>query len=174
MVQRELLRSSMNNDANDPDGKKRKRDESPDAEEGEKKKRKKLRRKKPKKTKVKSEDQQSSGVLEDDKDDSSDSSADSYQQSATTARRILWQRGHQANLPSKVQQIIRDATVSCIQDALRPLQDIGFAIVQDFTTVFHPKHRCTAEQKDFIHKRKFNTHLLCAVSRHKLKQNLDG
>jgi hypothetical protein len=73
-----------------------------------------------------------------------------------------------------VQQIIRDATVSSIQDALRPLQDIGFAIVQDFTTVFHPKHRCTAEQKDFIHKRKFNILVLCAVSRHKLKQNLDG
>ncbi len=113
---------------------------------------------------MKFEDEQSSCVLEDDKEDSSDIDADSFQLSANTARRILWQRGHQANLPSKVQQIIRDATVSCLQDALRPLQDMGFAIVEDFTAVFHPKHRCTNEQKDFINKRKLTGQNLCDIS----------
>ncbi len=74
------------------------------------------------------------------------------QQSAQTARRILWQRSHQHNVPSKVQQIIRDATVTKMSQAWKPLSEIGFAIIEDMTEVFAPKYRWTMEQRDYIHK----------------------
>jgi hypothetical protein len=78
------------------------------------------------------------------------------QQSANTARRILWQRGHAANVPSKVKELIAAATVSRVEDAMEPLQTLGFAILEDMTVAFSPKNRCTKEQRDFI--TKCNTH----------------
>ena len=92
----------------------------------------------------------------DNADDSSAGESDQegtyVQQSAQTARRILWQRGHQANVPSKVEQLIRAATVTCVSDAWKPLCEIGFAIIDDMTEVFAPKYRCTMEQREYIHK----------------------
>jgi hypothetical protein len=85
-------------------------------------------------------------------DDEADAEVQYVQQSANTARRILWQRGHSANVPSKVQQLIQSATVSNIAEALHPLCEIGFAIVEDVTEVFAPKFRFTMEQRDYIHK----------------------
>ena len=82
----------------------------------------------------------------------SDQESSYLNQSAHTARRILWQRGHQANVPSKVQQIIQAATVKSMSEAWKPLCEIGFAIIEDMTEVFAPKNRCTMEQRDYIHK----------------------
>ena len=73
-------------------------------------------------------------------------------QSAQTARRVLWQRGHQANVPSKVEQIISAATVKSMSEAWKPLCEIGFAIIDDMSEVFAPKYRCTMEQRDYINK----------------------
>jgi hypothetical protein len=70
--------------------------------------------------------------------------------SGNTARRILWQRGHEAQLPSTVRNIIESATVKTMSEALHPLCEYGFAIIEDMTDVFHPKNRCTKEQRDFI------------------------
>ena len=79
------------------------------------------------------------------------------QQSANTARRILWQRGHAANVPSKVKELIAAATVTRVEDAMEPLQTLGFAILEDMTVAFSPKNRCTKEQRDFITKCKTHT-----------------
>ena len=73
-------------------------------------------------------------------------------QSAQTTRRVLWQRGHQANVPSKVEQIISAATVKSMSEAWKPLCEIGFAIIDDMSEVFAPKYRCTMEQRDYINK----------------------
>ncbi len=105
-----------------------------------KRKRKGNRRRKP----IKAED--------DDSDLSSQSDGEPIQQTASTARRVLWQRGHAAFLPSVKRQIIEDATVDCVADALTPLCEFGFAIVNNVNEAFHPKHRLTREQRDFIHK----------------------
>ena len=67
-----------------------------------------------------------------------------------TARRILWQRGHNAMLPSIKHAIIEDATVDSVAEAHAPLCTYGFAIIRDMTEVFAPKNRCTREQRDFI------------------------
>ena len=72
--------------------------------------------------------------------------------SSNTARRILWQRGHAAQLPSAKADIIRRATVANISDAYDPLCQLGFAIIEDMTEVYAPKNRCTREQRDFINK----------------------
>ena len=69
-----------------------------------------------------------------------------------TARRILWQRGHNAMLPSVKHAIIEDATVDSVAEAHGPLSTYGFAIIRDMTEVFAPKNRCTREQRDFITK----------------------
>ena len=65
--------------------------------------------------------------------------------SGNTARRILWQRGHETQLPSTVRNIIESATVKTMSEALHPLCEYGFAIIEDITDVFHPKNRCTKE-----------------------------
>jgi hypothetical protein len=81
-----------------------------------------------------------------------------------TARRILWQRGHGALLPSTIRGIIAEATVRTLAEARAPLQDLGFAIIEDMTEVYAPKNRCTKEQRDFIHKCKYalpTSTLLC-------------
>jgi hypothetical protein len=101
---------------------------------------------------VKKEKNDSGDDEEDDLEDDADGEVQYVQQSANTARRILWQRGHSANVPSKVQQLIQSATVKNIADALHPLCEIGFAIVEDMSEVFAPKARCTMEQRDYIHK----------------------
>ena len=82
----------------------------------------------------------------------SDSSVEFLQNSANTARRILWQRGHNAMLPSMKKQIIEDATVDSVAEAHGPLKEYGFAIVRDMAEAFAPKNRCTREQRDFITK----------------------
>ncbi len=89
---------------------------------------------------------------EDSSEGGSDQESSYLNHSAHTARRILWQRGHQANVPSKVQQIIQAATVKSMSEAWKPLCEIGFAIIEDMTEVFAPKYRCTMEQRDYIHK----------------------
>jgi hypothetical protein len=85
-------------------------------------------------------------------DSDSDSSVEFLQNSANTARRILWQRGHNAMLPSMKKQLVMDATVDTVAEAHRPLCEYGFAIVRDMTEAFAPKTRCTREQRDFITK----------------------
>ena len=85
-------------------------------------------------------------------DSDSDSSVEFLQNSANTARRILWQRGHNAMFPSMKKQIIEDATVDSVAEAHGPLQEFGFAIVRDMAEAFAPKNRCTREQRDFITK----------------------
>ena len=81
----------------------------------------------------------------------SDSSVEILQTvGANTARRILWQRGHNAMLPSIKRAIIEDATVDSVAEAHGPLCTYGFAIIRDMTEVFAPKNRCTREQRDFI------------------------
>jgi hypothetical protein len=72
-------------------------------------------------------------------DTDSDSSVEFIQNSASTARRILWQRGHNAMLPSTKKQIIDNVTVDSVADAHGPLCEYGFAIVRDMTEVFAPK-----------------------------------
>ena len=74
-------------------------------------------------------------------------------QSANTARRILWQRGHAATVPSVVDEMIRDATVSTLTAALATMREYGFAIIHDMTEVFAPGNRCTAQQRDFLARR---------------------
>jgi hypothetical protein len=74
-------------------------------------------------------------------------------QSANTARRILWQRGHAATVPSAVNEMIRDATVTTHPAALAIMREYGFAIIVDMTEVFAPGNRCTAQQRDFLAKR---------------------
>ncbi len=108
---------------------------------------------------------------DDDSDLSSLSDGEPIQQSANTARRVLWQRGHAAFLPSAKRQIVEDATVDCVADALSPLCEFGFAIVNNVNNAFHPKHRLTREQRDFIHKCKSpytDTYcsLHCAIALH--------
>ena len=89
--------------------------------------------------------------LADDNDDV-ESDVEFVHQSSNTARRILWQRGHAAQMPSAKADIIRRATVTNLKDAYDPLCVLGFAIVEDMTEVFAPKNRCTREQRDFINK----------------------
>ncbi len=57
-------------------------------------------------------------------------------QTANTARRILWQRGHAATTPSKIRELVEQATVQRLEDALEPLQTIGFAILDDISEAF--------------------------------------
>ena len=76
-----------------------------------------------------------------------------FTQSANTARRILWQRGHAATLPSVVNEMIRDATVNTLPAALATMREYGFAIIADMTEVFAPGNRCTAQQRDFLARR---------------------
>jgi hypothetical protein len=73
-------------------------------------------------------------------------------QTGNTARRILWQRGHAATTPSKIRELVEQATVKRVEDALEPLQTIGFAILDDISEAFAPRNRCTKEQRDFIKK----------------------
>jgi hypothetical protein len=92
-----------------------------------------------------------------EKNDNDNSDVDDWDlecvlQSANTARRILWQRGHAATVPSKVRELIEKATVRRVEDAIEPLKTLGFAIIEDMTEVFHPKNRCTKEQRDYIDK----------------------
>jgi hypothetical protein len=91
-------------------------------------------------------------VDEDSSGGESDQEGPYVHQSAQTARRVLWQRGHQANVPSKVEQIISAATVKSMLEAWKPLCEIGFAIIDDMSEVFAPKYRCTMEQRDYINK----------------------
>ena len=79
-------------------------------------------------------------------------------QTGTTARRILWQRGHAATTPSKIRELVEQATVQRLEDALEPLQTIGFAILDDISEAFTPRNRCTKEQRDFIKKCTFLSH----------------
>ncbi len=79
-------------------------------------------------------------------------------QTANTARRILWQRGHAATTPSKIKELVEQATVQRLEDALEPLQTIGFAILDDISEAFAPRNRCTKEQRDFIKKCTFLSH----------------
>ena len=81
---------------------------------------------------------------------------------ANTARRVLWQRGHNTMLPSVKRAIIEAATVDSIAEAHEPLMTHGFAIISDMTEAFAPKNRCTREQRDFI--TKCNTTLMPAFS----------
>ncbi len=108
--------------------------------------------------------------LDDDAEGSSGGDSDQegtyVQQTAQTARRILWQRGHQGNVPSKVEQLISAATVTCMADAWKPLCEIGFAIIDDMTEVFAPKVRYTMEQRDYIHKCACHLYTLTLSLRH--------
>ena len=90
----------------------------------------------------------------DSDDNSSDSDEDVkvVEHTPNTARRILWQRGHGSLLPSTVRGIIAEATVRTMAEARVPLQQLGFAIIEDMTEVYAPKNRCTKEQRDFIQK----------------------
>jgi hypothetical protein len=92
---------------------------------------------------------------EDANDEDTDSDVEFVQQSSNTARRILWQRGHAATLPSTKADIIERATVSTVADAFNPLCEFGFAIISGMPEVFAPKNRCTREQRDFINKCKW-------------------
>ena len=92
------------------------------------------------------------GNNDNDNSDENYNSDDDVKQSANTARRILWQRGHAALVPSVVMELIKKATVSRVEDALEPLKTLGFAILEDMTEAFHPKNRCTKEQRDYIEK----------------------
>jgi hypothetical protein len=85
-------------------------------------------------------------------DNEQDWDVEFVQPSANSARRILWQRGHAATVPSKVRELIRKATVTCMADALEPLRTLGFAILEDVTVAFAPKNGFTKEQRDFIEK----------------------
>ena len=89
---------------------------------------------------------------EDADDEEISSDVEFVQQSSNTARRILWQRGHAATLPSTKADIIKRATVATVAEAYHPLCELGFAIISDMTEVFAPKNRCTREQRDFINK----------------------
>jgi hypothetical protein len=90
----------------------------------------------------------------DSDENSSDSDEDVkvVEHTPNTARRILWQRGHGSLLPSTVRGIIAEATVRTMAEARVPLQQLGFAIIEDMTEVYAPKNRCTKEQRDFIQK----------------------
>jgi len=79
-------------------------------------------------------------------------------QTANTARRILWQRGHAATTPSKIKELVEQATVQRLEDALEPLQTIGFAILDDISEAFAPRNRCTKVQRNFIKKCTFLSH----------------
>jgi hypothetical protein len=78
-----------------------------------------------------------------------------------TARRKVWQRG-QANYgredTCKVRKLVQKATVTRVEDALKPLQTLGFAILEDMTEAFAPRNRCTKKQRDFIKKCKTPYH----------------
>ena len=91
-------------------------------------------------------------LSEDADDEEISSDVEFVQQSSNTARRILWQRGHAATLPSTKADIIKRATVATVAEAYHPLCELGFAIISDMTEVFAPKNRCTREQRDFINK----------------------
>jgi chemotaxis protein histidine kinase CheA len=89
---------------------------------------------------------------DEDANDDVDSDVEFVHLSCNSARRILWQRGHAAQLPSAKADIIRRATVANLADAYDPLCQLGFAIIEDMTEVFAPKNRCTREQRDYIEK----------------------
>jgi hypothetical protein len=96
-----------------------------------------------------------------DSDMEQDWDVEFVQQSANSARRILWQRGHAATVPSKVRELIQRATVTCMADALEPLRTLGFAILEDVTVAFAPKNGFTKEQRDFIEKGLTPAHRHC-------------
>ena len=121
------------------------------------KKRKLTSRQMKKKGATTSAEGSSNSVNDGEKNDNNNSDDDNWdedeiKQSANTARRILWQRGHAATVPSKVRELIEKATVRRVEDALEPLKTMGFAILEDMTEAFHPKNRCTKEQRDYIEK----------------------
>ena len=67
------------------------------------------------------------------------------------SRRELWQRGHLAvNRPSKIAQEVALVTCNTLQECQKSMRMHGWAILKDMTTVFHPRHRCTQQQRDFI------------------------
>ena len=67
------------------------------------------------------------------------------------SRRELWQRGHLAvNRPSKLAQEVALVTCNTLQECQKSMRMHGWAILKDMTTVFHPRHRCTQQQRDFI------------------------
>jgi hypothetical protein len=98
---------------------------------------------------------------DEDSDMEQDWDVEFIQQSANSARRILWQRGHAAIVPSKVRELIQRATVTCMADALEPLRTLGFAILEDVTVAFAPKNGFTKEQRDFIEKGLTPAHRHC-------------
>ena len=67
------------------------------------------------------------------------------------SRRELWQRGHLVvNRPSKIAQEVALVTCNTLQECQKSMRMHGWAILKDMTTVFHPRHRCTQQQRDFI------------------------
>ena len=94
-------------------------------------------------------------------DEDVDADVEFLQQSSNTARRILWQRGHNSTLPSTKAEIIKRATVATMAEAFNPLYQYGFAIIDDMTEVFSPKNRCTREQRDFVNK--CESTLVCCI-----------
>ena len=91
-------------------------------------------------------------------EDDDDSDVASVQQTTNTARRILWQRRHAAIVPSTVRGLVQEATVTRLEDALQPLQTLGYAILDDMTEAFAPRNRCTKKKRNFIHKCKTPPH----------------
>jgi hypothetical protein len=72
-----------------------------------------------------------------------------------TQHDVFYGNADMALLPSTIRGIIAEATVRTLAEARAPLQDLGFAIIEDMTEVYAPKNRCTKEQRDFIHKCKY-------------------
>lgn len=67
------------------------------------------------------------------------------------SRRELWQRGHlMVNRPSKIAHEVALVTCNTLKECQKSMRMHGWAILKDMTTVFHPRHRCTQQQRDFI------------------------
>ncbi len=103
------------------------------------------------------------GNKDNDNSDENYNSDDDVKQSANTARRILWQRGHAATVPSKVRELIQKATVSRVEDALEPLKTLGFAILEDMTEAFHPK-KPLHERAARLHRQMYPPHITPALT----------
>ena len=54
------------------------------------------------------------------------------------------------NRPSKIAQEVALVTCNTLQECQKSMRMHGWAILKDMTTVFHPRHRCTQQQRDFI------------------------
>jgi hypothetical protein len=76
---------------------------------------------------------------EDADDEGADSDVELVQQSSNTARRILWQRGHAATLPSTKADIIERATVSTVADAFNPLCSLDLQLLVACLKCLRPK-----------------------------------